>query len=218
MTDADLYDEDPAWMLRQVAAITSPRKLRLFMCGLLRAADPGWNRLPHRAVIELAEQAADGGATMSALRKARSAIRGKDRPVDAGMRTGWTGIDFLTWCLANPDVRAGLTKFHGAAGWAFEDSQSLLQSDNSNHAYNNMIREVFANPFRPSAADPRWLTPTPVCLAHDLYQERAFKRLPILADALEEAGCTNVDILSHCRSEGPHVRGCWAVDLILGKK
>ena len=50
-----------------------------------------------------------------------------------------------------------------------------------------------------------------------IYQERAFERLPILADALEEAGCDDPDILSHLRGPGPHVRGCWALDLVLGK-
>jgi hypothetical protein len=60
------------------------------------------------------------------------------------------------------------------------------------------------------ALSRKWLKP--------IYDERAFNRMPILADALEEAGCTNKDILDHCRSGGEHVRGCWAVDLILGKE
>ena len=54
-------------------------------------------------------------------------------------------------------------------------------------------------------------------LAQGIYDERAFEHLPILADALEEAGCTNADILNHCRQPGEHVRGCWVVDLLLGK-
>jgi hypothetical protein len=55
-------------------------------------------------------------------------------------------------------------------------------------------------------------------LAQSIYTDRAFDRMPILADALEDAGCDNADILNHCRQPGEHVRGCWAVDLILGKK
>jgi hypothetical protein len=55
-------------------------------------------------------------------------------------------------------------------------------------------------------------------LAASIYEQRAFDRLPVLADALEEAGCTDADILGHLRGPGPHVRGCWAVDLILGKR
>jgi hypothetical protein len=55
-------------------------------------------------------------------------------------------------------------------------------------------------------------------LAEGIYADRAFDRLPILADALEEAGCTDAEVLAHCRGPGPHVRGCWVVDLILGKE
>ena len=80
-----------------------------------------------------------------------------------------------------------------------------------------LIDCVFGNPFRPATADSRWLTSTVVSLAQTTYAERAFDRLPILADALDEAGCDQPDLLAHCRSDGPHVRGCWAVDLILGK-
>jgi len=81
-----------------------------------------------------------------------------------------------------------------------------------------LIREIFGNPFRPVIADAEWLTPTVVAIAHSLYADRAFDRLPILADALEEAGCTNADLLLHCRQPREHIRGCWAVDLVLGKK
>jgi len=73
-------------------------------------------------------------------------------------------------------------------------------------------------PFRSVAVESVWLTPTVKQLAQAIYDERAFDRLPILADALEDGGCTNADILSHCRGAGPHVLGCWVVDLLLGKE
>ena len=57
-----------------------------------------------------------------------------------------------------------------------------------------------------------------VALARGIYDEKAFDRMPILADALQDAGCDNDDVLSHCRGGGPHVRGCWVVDLLLGKE
>ncbi len=75
--------------------------------------------------------------------------------------------------------------------------------------------------FRPINLKPAWLTWNGgiiAKLAQSIYDERAFDRLPVLADALEEAGCTNADMLSHCRGPGPHVRGCWVVDLLLGKE
>jgi len=82
----------------------------------------------------------------------------------------------------------------------------------------DLLRDIFGNPFRPIFADPAWLTPTAVAIATAIYADRAFDRMPILADALEEAGCTNSDVLLHCRGDGPHVRGCWVVDLLLGKE
>jgi hypothetical protein len=80
------------------------------------------------------------------------------------------------------------------------------------------FRDIFGNPFRPVTFDSRWQTETVVVLATGIYTDCAFDRMPILADALEEAGCDNADILNHCRGEGPHVRGCWVVDMVLGKE
>jgi len=80
-----------------------------------------------------------------------------------------------------------------------------------------LVRDIFGNPFRPVTLDPAWRTATVVALAETIYTDRAFDRLPILADALEEAGCTSADLLNHCRQPGEHVRGCWALDLLLQK-
>ena len=88
----------------------------------------------------------------------------------------------------------------------------------SQHRQTDLLRDIFGSPFRPIVADPAWLTPTAVAIATAIYADRAFERMPILADALEEAGCTNEDVLLHCRSDGQHVRGCWVVDLLLGKE
>jgi hypothetical protein len=79
------------------------------------------------------------------------------------------------------------------------------------------FRCIFGNPFRTIAVEQSWLTSTVVALADGIYQERAFDRMPILADALQDAGCDKEDILNHCRQPGEHVRGCWVVDLLLGK-
>jgi hypothetical protein len=80
-----------------------------------------------------------------------------------------------------------------------------------------IIREIFGNPFRPIHFKPFWRTSNVISLAQTIYDERKFDQKPILADALEDAGCTNTEILGHCREPGPHVRGCWVVDLLLGK-
>jgi hypothetical protein len=80
------------------------------------------------------------------------------------------------------------------------------------------IRDIFGNPFRPIAFDPRWLTADVVGVARGIYEDRAFDRMAILTDALINAGCDSDDVLSHCRNGGPHVRGCWVVDRILEKE
>jgi hypothetical protein len=83
----------------------------------------------------------------------------------------------------------------------------------------SLLREVFA-PFRSVTLSQAWLVLNDGAvpkLAAGIYADQAFDRLPILADALEEAGCPDADLLGHLRGPGPHVRGCWALDLILGK-
>ena len=84
-------------------------------------------------------------------------------------------------------------------------------------AQSDLVRDIFGNPFRPVALDPSWLTPAVTALARAIYDDRAFDRVPDLADVLERAGCADADVLAHCHGAGPHVRGCWVVDLLLGK-
>jgi hypothetical protein len=85
-------------------------------------------------------------------------------------------------------------------------------------AHANFLREIVGNPFRPVTLDQSWRTSTVVALAKGIYAERTFDVLPILSDALMDAGCENADLLDHCRDpQLTHVRGCWAVDLVLGK-
>jgi hypothetical protein len=88
-----------------------------------------------------------------------------------------------------------------------------------------LLRDILGNPFRPVGFDSTWLTENVLGLARALYEKRELPSgqldntgFAVLADALEEAGCTNPDILAHCRGSGPHVRGCWVLDLLLGKK
>ena len=85
----------------------------------------------------------------------------------------------------------------------------------------NLVRDIIGNPFRAIAVNPTWLTwndGTVTRIAQTIYDDRAYDHFPILADALEDAGCDNADILAHCREPGEHVRGCWVIDLLLGKQ
>ncbi|MBS0264622.1 MAG: hypothetical protein JSS02_21990 [Planctomycetes bacterium] len=80
-----------------------------------------------------------------------------------------------------------------------------------------LIHDIFGNPFQPVACDSRWLSESVVTLAQEIYHKREFDRLPALADRLDDAGCANSQVIEHLRQPGPHVRGCWIVDLLLGQ-
>jgi hypothetical protein len=107
-----------------------------------------------------------------------------------------------------------------AVGFIAGRSRKARRAERATQA--SLLRCVFGNPFRPHAAvDPAvraWQGGTVARLAQAIYDDRAFDRMPELADALEEAGCDDADILDHCRQPGEHVRGCWVLDLILGKE
>ena len=103
-----------------------------------------------------------------------------------------------------------------------DSTESLKVATSSGSQYRPwipfLLRECVGNPFRPVTLDPTWLTSTVVALAEGIYQDRAFDRMPILADAIQDAGCDNDDILTPCRDAArTHVRGCWVVDLVLGR-
>jgi hypothetical protein len=127
------------------------------------------------------------------------------RAAHAVIQFGVNGFQSMAWYVAlfSADL-------FGKNAWETEQGRLIL-----------LLRDILGNPFCPRVIDPHWLTwndGTVAKLAENIYAERTFDRLPILADALEEAGCTDADILGHCRSDGPHARGCWVIDLLLGKK
>jgi hypothetical protein len=132
---------------------------------------------------------------------------------DRALYAAYTGVGYEVgdWgdvCWSEAPWEMGWDSFLQFPDWATERlSQAAL------------LRCIFGPlRFRRIPFDPQWLTGTVVKLAQAIHDERAFDRLPILADALEDAGCTNADILKHCRQPGEHSRGCWVVDALLGKK
>lgn len=176
--------------------LTGPRYRKLidlveqFADGLVSAEDLA--RQHDQAETELHERMAElqrNGLTMLHAHKRLAAEFAATR---AAMSEG-----FAAFCSALADAgRAGKR----ADLWAWQTQ---------------MLRDVFGNPFRPVKLDKSWQTGNVVALARGIYADRAFERLPILADALEEAGCTSNAILEHCRGGGVHVRGCWLIDLLL---
>jgi hypothetical protein len=161
-----------------------------------------------RNVLSVTERLADGVATRSELVEARRWIDDLDPQIMRKDRAAFV------WATAPEGTVHRLAV--GAAGYAAEyhdrpKKEAAVQC--------RLIREIFGNPFRASPAiDVTWLTPLVVELGGTIYERRSFDRMPALADALEEAGCHNADILDHCRSQTQHVRGCWVVDTLLGKE
>jgi hypothetical protein len=142
----------------------------------------------------------------------------EDRLIGSELRYGvayW--IDNLA--DVGPDLRNAIDFYLAAYSgryyaWAREEP---LHPDHQSVAC-ALLDDIFGNPFYPVAFDPSWRTSAAVGLAASMYEARDFAGMPVLADALEEAGCGDADVLSHCRGGGPHVRGCWVVDLVLGKQ
>jgi hypothetical protein len=203
MTEAEwLASTDPAQM---GVAVTrrkraSARVLRLYMAAFWSwqaprlTTDDERNRLAQRA--EWVEEWADSGVP----------------PLEAAER--------ISFVFYNADARAGfLSTVRAPGGWE--------KGEPARERAVWALHEVFGNPFAPRRRrknaprrgwmfDPAWATETVQSLARTIYANRDFGAMPILADALQDAGCDNDDILAHCRGRGPHVRGCWVVDLVLG--
>jgi hypothetical protein len=143
-----------------------------------------------------------------------------DDPIALTASAVWTATS-----LAADFVEAGYSLLDSAINTANQASDPAPNPQAEKAAQAGILRDIFGNPLRPIALAPAWRTPTVAGLAQTAYDNRLLPagtldtdRLAILADALEEAGCTNADMLNHLRGPGPHVLGCWAVDLILGKE
>jgi hypothetical protein len=185
-----------------------------------------------RAALEVAEQFADGIATLEQLNGAFNAAW---RPFDPTIAVAWS-VRIAAYAAAlaafddyqEPITAAPFEASDAVAQLVGDVPDTHVDVDDHRQANERMevqrvihcsfLRDIFGNPFRPVTLDPASRTANVVGLAQSIYDERAFDRLPILADALEDAGCTNADILNHCRQPGEHVRGCWCVDLALGKQ
>jgi hypothetical protein len=124
------------------------------------------------------------------------------------------------YSLEKKKWRWDLSSAANAIGWEAQTDEwplSIVAAEEAAQA--SLLRDIFGNPFRPVTFSPAWRTDTALSLARQMYESRDFGAMPILADALQDAGCDNTDILNHCRDgSGAHVRGCWVVDLVLGKE
>jgi hypothetical protein len=195
------------------------RKMRLFGCACCRRLGNLLSDPRSLAAIEVAELFADGKVKRTALPAARAAAHAA--VTDLGQveyrwePDGWAAnaAELTLHGTGKIYFRLTATRAAGAidqAGVRPHEAEEAIQI--------GLLRDIFGNPFRPVAFDPGWRTDTVVSLARVMYESRDFGPMSILADALQDAGCDVTDVLDHCRGPGPHVRGCWVVDLVLGKE
>jgi|SRR6516162_1380194 len=211
MSEQEWLDStDPTPMLDFLRGKASGRKLRLFACACCRRVWPLLVERQSREAVEVAEQYADGTASDDNLASARA----------AALRT------YLTSPPGTVAYRAAAAAFYAtrgpvrlAAGNAAAATAGLVPAFGGQEQA-DLLRCLLGHLFaRVNIPEPwlSWNDGTIPKLARVIYDGGTFDLLPVLADALEKAGCQDPDILGHCRSGGEHVRGCWVIDLLLGK-
>ena len=230
---------EPTPMVEFLGSKASERKSRLLACAYCRRAWGILRDIRSKEANEVAERYADGQAgeeerslAMDIASAAQQTLWDEFRSSafidrqEEFKATRELEVACAVWrtCLpsqayANDEVvglppRQVAYAIGGRKGFA---SEAAVQS--------SVLHDIFGNPFRPITINPIWLTLTVLTLAQSAYDERIMPsgeldpaRLAVLSDALEEVGCDNNDILNHLRGPGPHVRGCWVLDLLLGKE
>jgi hypothetical protein len=198
---------DPQAMLKFLRGKVADRKLRLFAVACCRRI---WSLLVEewsRQAVEMADKYADGMCSGEQLE-------------EAGKRAGWAAAWAGQGCAAEAAAWAAAGK--GEVGWAeimaAHAGWAETPDDSRRPFHCELLRDIIGNPFCSVTVDSSWLNPSVVKLAQSIYDDRAFDRLPSLADALETVRCNNAEVLAHCRRPAQHVRGCWVVDLIVGKE
>ena len=182
-------------------------------CGCSPAPVPGDTgtccQTTRAGAVEVSEQFADDEASAEDLERAWSAAA---RLAKAAL-TRLSRWDILAWTKAEARD-AGRHSAWAAAHNVAADTPSPADREAECH----LLRDIFGNVFQPQGLVAPYATPALRENGQEIYQQRSFERLPKLADALEKAGCTDANLLQHCRQPGEHVRGCWVVDLLTGRK
>jgi hypothetical protein len=194
------------------------RRSRLYACALARLLWDGLGHDAHRRLVESAEAFADGRIPFGALAEARAVASGfPERYTAEGFDGEKVCPGRVAFDAAREDAAAGAWWAWGNAALVCEYLPQVPGTGRIDLA--GILRDIFGNPFRPVPFAAEWRTDTALALARQMYESRDFSAMPILADALQDAGCDSDDVLNHCREAGAvHVRGCWVCDLVLGKE
>ena len=204
MTESDWLTAAADWTrhVQFVEPQLDARRARLLAVAFCHTRLPDFDDAPTRDALDVIARFADGDATRDELEAVRSwartvAVKANDQHDSARSEFAWA----VAIAAASPvsPLSAGRHADHGAGG------SGLLA----------LLHDVAGNPFRAVAFDPQWRTETALALARRMYETREFSAMPILADALQDAGCDDEPVLTHCREERVHVRGCWVIDGIL---
>jgi hypothetical protein len=225
MTEAQwIAGTDPKPMLEFLRGKASDRKLRLFAAACCRRI---WHLLPDegcRVALETAERFADGLASSEELIAARkAAYRAYAESVDYDESDRFRGWESAAAAVAGVCWTEGCREeglFHVTDNCYGLGPLSTGRGNGGQIEWRRQchsLRDIFGNPFCTTNFIPAWLTPDVVTLAQSIYTARAFDRLQELANVLQRAGCDDVMLLDHCHERKPHTRGCWIVDVILGK-
>lgn len=212
MPEADwLRCVEPQAMLLEIAPRLSDRQLRLFAAACCRRV---WQLLPEgsRRTVELAERYADGLADAYELRACSETITQPRSATDyaraAANSCADPSVQYFAFRVSLESVRAALLS---EQPWSF-DAQEKAETIQC-----SLLRDIAGNPFAPVEFSPPWRTRDVLAIAQRIYQQHDFAALPILADALTDAGCEDSAILNHCE-QPHHARGCWLLDRIRGMK
>jgi hypothetical protein len=213
----------PSYMLDHLRGKAGGRKLRLFACACCGRVRDLLRRIDTRLwqVVEVAEREIEGQALSKEVRRALancSCCRGLEHYEQSAQGSACRAVRALEesdpWNAATEASRGAA----GLVGFANEERSDAVVVEWRAQAA--LLRDLFGNPFRPTRlllsalTDPEGAVGK---LARTIYRERTFADLPVLADALEEAGCADEEVLEHCRAPTEHARGCWVVDTVLGK-
>jgi hypothetical protein len=212
-------------MLKHLGPSGSPRKLRYFLVACARRVFPPDPDPEMVEAVAVAERFADQAASIRDLARARTAL--KAQQASRAIRWGPLYSDHIrslpAWHATREQAVRAAAEGARCCAWSstrttWGNHTVMTFPEEELRAQADLLRDIFGNPFRHPVFVPPWRSPDVVQLARGIYEDRAFDRMPILADALEDAGCADPDILSHCRSGGEHGRGCWVVDLVLGRE
>jgi hypothetical protein len=223
MTEAEWFAGTDAYKLSRHVSKGSPRKLRLFAVACARHVPAELIDDDCRKLLDASEASAEDLITPQERRKVEQAvIKLAQRHEDAWRKAlhshRWTSVAYrrykaISACGMTSQANRDMIRYA-----AQEAADAVLDPQAEKLYQSKVLRCIYGNPFQPVTFDPQWRTAEVVELANAIFASWDVKNFRALEKALRQSGCDQAEILKHCRSKGPHVHGCWVIDLILGKK